>query len=154
MPPGSEPASGSERAKAGVHSPLAHLGRKRCLSSSLPNSRIGSVPSSWIISMSAVEAQALATSSMAMFSISVPVPVPPYSISNGQAEQVVLGEQLAQVLRILGLRVDLGRPRGHPLGDDLADRVAEVDVLLRERVEIGERVGRGHAGRMISRHRG
>ena len=83
MPPGSEPASGSDSAKAGDHSPDAQRGRKRCLSSSLPNSRIGSVPSSCTIRISAVEAQALATSSIAMLSISVPVPVPPYSSSNG-----------------------------------------------------------------------
>ena len=115
IPPGSEPASGSDSANAGVHSPDAQRGRKRCLSSSEPNRRIGSVPSSCTISISALEAQALATSSMAMLSISVPVPVPPCSTSNGQPEQVVLGEQLAQVLRILGLLVDLRRARRHPL---------------------------------------
>ena len=43
---GSLPASGSERAKAGDHSPLAQFGRKRSFSSSEPNSWIGSVPSS------------------------------------------------------------------------------------------------------------
>jgi hypothetical protein len=43
---GSEPASGSERAKAGDHPPVAHFGRKRCFSSSEPKSWIGSVPSS------------------------------------------------------------------------------------------------------------
>ena len=83
MPPGSEPASGSERANAGVHSPAAHWGRKRCFCSSVPKSLIGSVPSSWIISIRALEAQALATSSTAMFSIRVPVPVPPCSVSKG-----------------------------------------------------------------------
>ena len=77
IPPGSEPASGSESAKAGDHSPLAHLGRKRCLSSSVPKSAIGSVPSSWSIRISALEAQARAISSTATLSISVPVPVPP-----------------------------------------------------------------------------
>ena len=83
MPPGSEPASGSESANAGDHSPDAHLGRKRCLSSSVPNSLIGSVPSSWIIRISALEAHARAISSTATLSISVPVPVPPCSSSNG-----------------------------------------------------------------------
>src|SRR4051795_2605566 len=84
MPPGSEPASGSDSAKAGDHSPLAQRGRKRCLSWSEPNRRIGSVPSSCTMRISAVEAQALATSSIAMLSISVPVPVPPYSASKGR----------------------------------------------------------------------
>ena len=83
--PGSEPASGSLRAKAGDHSPEAHFGRKRCFSSSLPKSWIGSVPSSCTISISAEEAQALAISSTAICCISVPVPVPPYSSSNGRA---------------------------------------------------------------------
>ena len=83
IPPGSEPASGSDSAKAGDHSPLAQRGRKRCLSSSVPKSWIGSVPSSWIIRISALEAHARATSSIATLSISVPVPVPPYSSGNG-----------------------------------------------------------------------
>ena len=83
IPPGSEPASGSESANAGDHSPEAQRGRKRCLSSSVPNSLIGSVPSSWTISISALEAHARATSSTATLSISVPVPVPPCSSSNG-----------------------------------------------------------------------
>ena len=83
IPPGSEPASGSESANAGLHSPMAQRGRKRCLSSSEPNSLIGSVPSSWIIRIRAEDAHALATSSTAMLSISVPVPVPPCSASNG-----------------------------------------------------------------------
>ena len=142
IPPGSDPASGSDSANAGDHSPVAHRGRNRSLSSSDPNSLIGSVPSSWIIRISAVEAHALAISSTAMFSISVPVPVPPCSVSNGSAEDVVLGEQPAQVVRVLRLLVDLGRARRDPLPRDLADRVAEVEVLLRDRVKLGER---GHA---------
>ena len=81
--PGSEPASGSDRQKAGVHSPEAHFGSQACFCSSVPWSWIGSVPSSWIIRISAEEAHALATSSIATFSISVPVPVPPSSSGNG-----------------------------------------------------------------------
>ena len=56
-----------------------------------------------------------------------------------EPEDVLLGEQLAQVVRVLGLLVDLGRARGDPLARDLADRVAKVEVLLGDRVEIGER---------------
>ena len=84
IPPGSEPASGSESANAGDHSPEAHLGRKRCFCSSVPNRFSGRVPSSWIIRIRALEAHAFATSSIAMLSISVPVPVPPYSSENGR----------------------------------------------------------------------
>ena len=80
---GSEPASGSDSANAGLHSPLAQRGRKRSFCSSVPKSWIGSVPSSWTMRISADEAQALAISSTAICSISVPVPVPPYCSSNG-----------------------------------------------------------------------
>ena len=85
IPPGSDPASGSDSANAGVHSPVAQRGSHRSFCSAVPNSLIGSVPSSWIIRISAVDAHALAISSIAMFSIRVPVPVPPCSISNGSA---------------------------------------------------------------------
>src|SRR3954452_3035037 len=81
--PGSLPASGSDSAKAGDHSPLAHGVSHFSFCSSVPNSWIGSVPSSWTIRISALEAHALATSSTATLSISVPVPVPPYSSGNG-----------------------------------------------------------------------
>ena len=81
---GSEPASGSDSANAGDHSPVAQRGSQRCFCSSLPNSRIGSVPSSWTMRISADEAHAAAISSTAICSMSVPVPVPPYSSSNGR----------------------------------------------------------------------
>ena len=74
---GSEPASGSLSAKAGESSPEAQRGSHFCFSSSLPNSAIGSVPSSCTIRIRALEAQALAISSTPICSISVPVPVPP-----------------------------------------------------------------------------
>jgi hypothetical protein len=81
---GSEPASGSLSAKAGESSPEAQPGRKRCFCSSLPNSTIGSVPSSWTIRIRALEAQTLAISSTPICSIRVPVPVPPYSSAKGR----------------------------------------------------------------------
>jgi hypothetical protein len=62
----------------------------------------------------------------------------------GQPEQVVRGEKLAQVLRVLALLVDLGGPGRYALGDDLADRRAKVDELLRQRVGGGELGDRGH----------
>ena len=110
----SEPASGSLSAKAGDHSPVAHFGSRRSLSSSEPKSAIGSVPSSWIIRMSALDAHALAISSTAIWSMSVPVPVPPYCGVEGQREDVLLGEQLAHVPRVLARGVDLGRARARP----------------------------------------
>jgi hypothetical protein len=62
-----------------------------------------------------------------------------------QTQNVLLGQQLAQVVRVGGLLVDLGRPRGDPLLRDLADRVAEVQVLLRDRVQLRQR-GRVRCG--------
>ena len=142
---GSEPASGSDRQNAGDHSPVAQRGSQRSFCSSVPNSWIGSVPSSWTIRISALDAQALAISSTAIWSISVPVPVPPYSSANGSAEEVLLGEQLADVPRVLARGVDLGRARGDALAHDLADRVAEVLELLRDVVDVGQRRGHGQA---------
>ncbi len=81
---GSDPASGSDSANAGDHSPVAHFGRNRAFSSSEPNSVIGSVPSSCTMRISAEDAQALAISSTAIDCISVPVPVPPCSSPNGR----------------------------------------------------------------------
>ena len=49
-----------------------------------------------------------------------------------QPEDVLLGQQLAQVVRVLGPLVHLGRARRDPLLRDLADRVAEVQILLRD----------------------
>ena len=146
MPPGSEPASGSDSANAGDHSPLAHRGRKRCFCSSVPNSLIGSVPSSWTIRISAVDAHALAISSIAMLSISVPVPVPPYSVSNGSPSMSCSASSAPQVVRVLGLLVDLGGARRDPLLRDLPDRVPEVEMLLGDRVQLGQR---GHASLML-----
>jgi len=62
----------------------------------------------------------------------------------GQAEQVVLGEQLAQVPRVLRLGVDLRGARRDALGDHLADRVAELDLVVGEGVGVGRRGRRGH----------
>ena len=148
---GSEPASGSDSANAGDHSPVAQRGSQCCFCSSVPNSWIGSVPSSWTMRISAVDAHALAISSTAICSMSVPVPVPPYSSSNGSAEDVVLGEQLADVPRVLAGAVDLGRARRDPLLRELADHVAEVGELLRDVVHVGRR--RGHAAHRTVGHR-
>jgi len=57
-----------------------------------------------------------------------------------EREDVLLGQQLPQVVRVLGLLVDLGSPRGNPLAGDLADQVAERDLLLAEGVDVGCRL--------------
>ena len=87
----------------------------RCFCSSEPNSLIGSVPSSCTASISAarrarlgdlldrdVEHQRAGAGAAVL-------------LVERQAEEVVLGEQLADVPRVLGLRVDLRRPRRDPL---------------------------------------
>jgi len=56
----------------------------------------------------------------------------------GQAEHVVLGQEDTQVVRVLGALVDLRRPRRDPLLGDLADCVPEIQVLLGDRVEVGQ----------------
>ena len=109
--PGSEPASGSDRQKAGDFSPEAQSGSHCCFCSSVPCSWMGRVPSSWTIRISAEDAQALAISSTATLSISVPVPVPPELLGEGQAQDVVLGQRLAHVPRVLAGAVDLGGAR-------------------------------------------
>ena len=53
-----------------------------------------------------------------------------------QPEDVLFGQQPAQVVRVLRLLIDLGRAWRDPLLRDLTDRVAEVQVLLRNRVDL------------------
>ena len=130
---GSEPASGSDSANAGDHSPLAQRGSKRCFCSSVPNSWIGSVPSSWTMRISADDAHALAISSTAICSISVPVPVPPYSSSNGRPRTSCSASSSRMSCGYSAGAVDLGRARGDPLLRELADHVAQIGELLRDR---------------------
>jgi len=54
----------------------------------------------------------------------------------GQREDVLLGQQPAQVVRVLGLLVDVRGPRRDPLARDLANEVAEGDLLLGEGVDV------------------
>ena len=56
-----------------------------------------------------------------------------------EPEDVVLGQQRAQVVRVGRLLVDLGRPRRDPLLRDLADRGPEIGVILWDRVQLGQR---------------
>ena len=57
----------------------------------------------------------------------------------GKAKDVLFGQQLTQVVRVLGLLIHLPRTRRDALLRDLPDRVAEVQILLREGVEIDQR---------------
>jgi hypothetical protein len=59
------------------------------------------------------------------------MPVPPYSVSNGRPRMSCSAKSAGR----------------DPLADDLPDRVAEVLVLLRELVDIAERLGHGQDAR-------
>ena len=55
-----------------------------------------------------------------------------------QPEDVLLGEQLAHVPRVFGALVDLRRARRDLLPRDLADRRAQIEMLLRDRVDVAD----------------
>ena len=57
-------------------------------------------------------------------------------LGEGQAEDVLLGEDLADVPGVLVRLVDLRGARRDLLLGDLTDEVAEVLMLLRDRVEV------------------
>src|SRR3954453_9195842 len=143
--PASDPASGSDRQNAGDHSPDAHFGNQRCFCSSVPNSWIGSVPSSCTIRISAQLPDALAISSTAICSINVPVPVPPYSSANGSPRMSCSPNNLRMshgYSAVASISAARGQTRSF---DDLSDRLADVLELLRDVVEVGVRVDGGHA---------
>src|SRR5204862_6239194 len=79
-------------------------------------------------------------------------PCPGAAVLGGerQREDVVLGEQLADVPRVLAAAVDLRRARPDSILDDPADRLAEVAELL------GDLVDAAHARtrRELTRARG
>src|SRR5207302_741354 len=52
-----------------------------------------------------------------------------------------------EVVWVVRLLVDLGRPGRDPLARDLGDRVAKLSVLLRDRVDVGQG---GHTFVMLS----
>ena len=132
---GSDPASGSDRANAASHSPLARRGSTRALSSSEPARRIGSEPRSWTASSSDDEAQPLATSSIATHSMSAPVPVPPWASSNGSPKRSWSANRRRTSSGNSPLGVDRRRARRDALGDDLADDVAKRELLLGQPVQ-------------------
>ncbi len=133
----SEPASASVRAKAMSCSPLARGGNQRACCSAVPARVIGSEPSSWTARMSPVVAHARLSCSTARQTDSSSPPRPPCSFRERQGQDVVVGQQAAQVLGELAAPVDLGGPGRDALVGQDADGVAEHLVLL----------GRGGRGR-------
>ena len=82
---------------------------------------MGSVPSSWTMRISALEAHALAISSTAICSISVPVPVPPCSSLKGSASTSLSASSRRTSHGYSAVCVDLAGARRDALGGDLAD---------------------------------
>ena len=80
-------------------------------------------------------AQTFESSSIATSVISALAPMPPYSSSNMIAEEVVLAEDLDDVPRELGGLVDLGRARRDPLARERAHELADLALLVGQRVE-------------------
>ena len=74
-------------------------------------------------------------------------------LGEGKPEDVLLGQQLADVPRVLAGRVDLGSARADLRLGDLADHVPEVPHLLRELVDALCGRGRAH-GREATRRPG
>ena len=102
---------GLRRQNAGDHSPLAHFGRQRSFISSEPNSWIGSVPSSWTMRISALDAHALRDLLDRDLEHQRPGAGAAVLLGERQGEDVLLGEQPADVPRVLALAVDLGGAR-------------------------------------------
>ena len=81
-----------------------------------------------------VVAQTFDSSSTATMTISAPVPVPPYCSSKGRPKQLVLAEELDHVPRELALLVDLGRARRDALAGERAHEVADLALLVGQRI--------------------
>ena len=61
-------------------------------------------------------------------------PMPPYSSSAKRREDPVLAEELDDVPRELGRRVDLGRPRRDPLARERAHELPDLALLVGQHV--------------------
>ena len=83
-PAASVPAFGSVNPNAPSHSPLANFGTYFCFCSSVPNFKIGQVPSEVCAdTITPVVAQTLESSSTAIAYITLSPPAPPYSFGIG-----------------------------------------------------------------------
>ena len=94
------------------------------MSSSVPNSWIGSVPSSCTIRINAHDASTFASSSTAMFSMSVPVPVPPYSVGNG-SPRMSCSESSLRISHGYSARSSISAERGAILSRAISPIVAQ-----------------------------
>ena len=102
-----------------------------------------SEPSSCTARISPLVAQTFETSSIATSAISAPAPSAAVLLVEEEPEEVVLAEELDHVPRELGRLVDLGGARRDALARQRADEVADLALLVGERVERHERVYSG-----------
>ena len=80
-------------------------------------------------------AQTFESSSIATSVISELSPMPPYSSSKMHPEELVLAEELDDVPRELRRLVDLGRARRDPLARERPHELADLALLVGQRVE-------------------
>ena len=93
--------------------------------------------------MSPLVAQTFETSSIATSESSVPVPSAAVLLLEEEAEDPVLAEELDDVPGELVRLVDLGRARGDPLARDRAHELADLELLVGQRLPGHGRIVRG-----------
>ena len=119
-------------------SPLASRGNQRACCSGVPASVIGRLPSSWTARIRPVVAHARLSCSTARQTVSRSAAETAVLDRERQGQDVLIGQEAAQVLGELAGPVDLGGPGRHLLVGQDADGVAEHELLL------GESRGRCH----------
>jgi hypothetical protein len=147
MEAGSDPASGSDSAKAGVISPEARRGSQRCFCSSGAEQRDGQ--GAELLDHQDERGGGARLGDLLHGDLQHERSGARAAVLDGEreAEDVVLGEQPAHVPRVLPGAVDLRGARADPLVDDLPDHAAELLELLRDVVHAGAEAGLrgGHA---------
>ncbi len=130
----SEPDPASVSAYAASTSPEASEGRNRAFCSSVPASLSPSEPSSCAARISPLVAQTFETSSIATSERSVAGAGAPVRLVEEEAEDPVLAVELDDVPRELVRLVDLGRARGDPVARERADELADLELLVGQRL--------------------
>ena len=136
----SEPEPGSVSAYAASHSPLASLGRNRCFCSSVPASLMPSEPSSCTAMIRPLVAQTFESSSIVTSVISELSPMPPYSSSYMTPKRSFSRKSSTTSHGNSAALVDLGRPRRDALARERAHELADLALLVGQRVEGAHRV--------------
>ena len=126
-------------------SPDARPGSQRSCCSGVPATWIGMAPSACTATISPDVAQTRLICSIARHRVSRSAPSPPCRSANGMPEDVVARQQPPDVLGPGGVPVDVGGSGGDLLVGQLAHRIAQEDLVLRE---ADRAVGRG-----VRRHR-